>query len=391
MSHLRASAEFNDFKDIDLGISSVITLNSRVDRFLISEEGQRFKMMYEPRSRVDRNGDIRTRWVLRDKFINFQYKGSISSVNLLNNRERNAIIKYLRFGNLPADIVGSKLAKKSNNDRPKDKAIRYGEADNPGPGRGRRRQRRRRAGNGFPRQLQMRSASVPIRGLPYQIFGSTGAPTSGGLNSEESGATLSNATSVILDPFAIGGRFNVIAQNFLQYRIKKAVLRFRPENTASGVQPNTGSGLTSPVYSNRVFVYGVSKDPDFVPNSFDNATDFGGHVTNVTRLSSVPVPPTGWRYVDTPASPTAADVRQCGFGALFFWFNGPTTAATPIYGYIEFDGIVQFRGAKDNTQVADPAPAIERYIEQNKERYTIVRQLSSEKVYGSKDEKKKNL
>jgi hypothetical protein len=322
---------YGDSREKSMEIHKAIEFNSRVSRFLSSKEGQDFQMEYEPRS-VHIGKKVVVRWYRKPSYMQgYQVKNQILDVvNPLNNRQRNSVIRYLRG-------------------RPKERAKRIGEADKPGPGRTGRRKRR----NASNMRLQTAVSTIPVRVNSYLLQAQAAGTT---FIFPDEGVTGGAVNSCFLDCFSIGGRLANLATDFIQYRIKSGSFRFRSANSASGVTNTTGAATSSPTYSQVQFCYGVSRDPTLAPTNFNEAVDYGGILTMSSKMSSCPIPPTGWKFINQPNAPSLSDIRQCSFGRLYAWPSVSFTAATSVLGYIEFNAVVQFKGSNnsDLTGFADP-------------------------------------
>jgi hypothetical protein len=152
-----------------------------------------------------------------------------------------------------------------------------------------------------------------------------------------------------LDPFAVGGRFLQIAELYMQYRIHSCVARFRPLISTSGVSESTGAATSTPTYAEREFVMGFTKDPIFIPVSYDNAVEMGGQRGRTSNSVSCRYGSSRWLWCELPGGPTFADYRQCMFGTLFAYYANASTATTPTYGEITLDICASFRWPRDNT------------------------------------------
>jgi hypothetical protein len=192
----------------------------------------------------------------------------------------------------------------------------------------------------------------------FNVAGSTTAPAYGGLNNDASGLSMTNFANVYLDPYVIGGRFRSLADQFLQYRVRSVTARFRPAVTASGVTYNTGAANTTPGYAVREFAFGIAKDPNYAPGSFEIAVETGAQVTTTSRPASFTLRNLPWLFCYLPGGATIADLRQCALGSAYLVFRENSTAATPIYGQLMLDLDVEFRYAANIAVAALQGPTV---------------------------------
>jgi hypothetical protein len=171
-----------------------------------------------------------------------------------------------------------------------------------------------------------------------------------------SGSSLSSAVLANIDPFNFGGRMSQIADNFLEYRFKYLRFKYVPRYTQSGVAPTPGGATASPSYANRSFVWGVVDDPALLGSlSYTTFIEYGGIACNTTRGSTLSIRGgnlSRWRFTSTTtSSPTAIDLRMVAPCQLRLYFDDTSTTASAIYGTIQYDAVVEFRGAANNAAV----------------------------------------
>jgi len=193
---------------------------------------------------------------------------------------------------------------------------------------------------------------------PIAVYGSTTTPSNGGLNpTGQTGASFGpNAQYLLLDPFAIGGRFAVHANIYQQYKINACTIRFRSDLSSIGMPSNNGAATTTASYAIRKFALGFARDPAFVPANFLNALELGARIGSTDRDCSVKCGSSPWLFCSLPGGASFSDIRQCMFGEVFLIFDTSTTATTPAYGYIDFELDVSFRLPTDNPVVHATEP-----------------------------------
>jgi len=216
--------------------------------------------------------------------------------------------------------------------------------------------------DGSVQSFVTRTKTISVSFNAAGFSGSTGL-----LNTEDSGGSVSGANSVFLDPFTVGGRMNDLAGIFQEYRIKSGVVRYRTTEGMSGTVPSTS--LAAVKYDPFGFTYGLSRDPAFAPANFDGAVQYGGKVTASDRNSTVHIPSTGWLFCDQVSSPSVADLRQCSFALLFGFLSGPANYNTGIMGYFSIELETEWRYPRETANIGIDernAQAIANFVAQHK-------------------------
>lgn len=201
--------------------------------------------------------------------------------------------------------------------------------------------------------LNTRPVRVPLRGIPFVV--NSGTSGTGGLVSANSGASLTNANSVPIDPFTLGGRCSALAADFLMYRIKWIRFVYNPYGSASGVAVTPAGLTTTPSYAERAFAWGCVDDSGISGSlSYQLLVEYGARVCRTSQLQSFTLRGgtlSQWRYTSTTsASPTAIDLRMIAPVKLWFYFADTSTTLSTSYGAITYDAVFEFRGAADNLQ-----------------------------------------
>jgi len=184
--------------------------------------------------------------------------------------------------------------------------------------------------------------SIPIRGTPFR-FEQTSSGT-GCIQTAESNVSLAYATTVELDPFAIGGRLNALASIYAQYRIKSGTLTYSPLSSYSGIISNA-AGPVAGSYAERGLAWCIVSDPAIVITNYSQVGEVGKFFRTSQR-ASLKVPRSGWLFTSTTlisGSTTAIDRRLACFGRLSAVFREASTTATQAYGDIQMALVVEFR------------------------------------------------
>ncbi len=316
-----------------VGIDEALAINSRIDRFFRSKEGKTFRMMYEPYSFM-RGSKVLFRWRLKRSthLLNFELKGFEDDVNILNNSERNAVIKYLKYGQL------SKVLRK------KDRAVRIGEALKPGP-RGRGRNFRRPGRRGVPVQSRMNSFVVCKSRYIVESFAQQASTGSDVMFIPVSSGVTPSSYNIFLNPSSVGGRFASEANLFQMYRVARGRVRFITNTTRSGVIVQTASATTTPDYEVRRFVWGISKDPEAAPTNYKTGVEFGGLSQTTDKNTSLEIAPTGWKFVqnDVSVSTNLSNVRLSYFGNLWAHYQNSPSGNGVVTGSFVFELDIHYR------------------------------------------------
>jgi len=202
--------------------------------------------------------------------------------------------------------------------------------------------RRRRRPNNLQSQI-VRSSFQDASFFLQQVSSGTGTLTT--LNS---GASLTAVSQVNLDPFNIGGRFNVFASQFTKYRIRRMVVRYVPSlTTSSGVEETVTGGSSAPVYGSRGFCWTLALDPFLSLPTSGAILEYGGRACNTARFSSLAVTirdPTWYYTSTTSASPTSIDLRMSCPLQLISRFVSTSTTSTMTFGHVILNFIAEFQG-----------------------------------------------
>lgn len=167
----------------------------------------------------------------------------------------------------------------------------------------------------------------------------------GAITSNLTGASLTNASNIRLSPFAIGSRFGLFANLYAQWRVRRMVVQYIPDETASGVLDQPQGAITASVsYGNRAFAMGWNKDPSITLATADNVVEAGGQDCNTTRGKTLVLPASGWLWTSsTSASPSAIDERVSAHGQLSIIFRQTSTTTATTYGRVDISAEVEFR------------------------------------------------
>jgi len=180
-----------------------------------------------------------------------------------------------------------------------------------------------------------------IQGTPFNVGIINGSSTIG-LTTQDSAINLAAIASIMfLDPFSVGGRFQLFATLFQQYRICKARIRYVPLlDRAVALYPS----LTNTSIN---ICFGWLEDPTNAPSNYNSAVIFGGATTAITQSASAAIGPSGWKWSSTAgSSPTIIDLRQSSFGSMYVIADVAASAAnvTENLGRFVLDFDVEFRG-----------------------------------------------
>lgn len=191
---------------------------------------------------------------------------------------------------------------------------------------------------------QANVAFIRTRAIPFRVTQASSG--TGGITTVDSGASVTAANSVTLDPFTMGGRFAAFATQFQEYRIARGVLTYIPDTSSNGLVDIVAGATTTPSYENRTFSIGLFRDVALGTITYSAILEAGGALGSTSRQKRIRVTPTKWLWTSTTsASPTTIDLRMVAFGRIYFSFFNPSTTATASYGHIMFDLFVEFRGA----------------------------------------------
>jgi len=162
----------------------------------------------------------------------------------------------------------------------------------------------------------------------YSIQSSSSTPANGGLTKNLGGGSIGpHAILEAVDPFAVGGRFLEIMQLFQRYKVIGGSLRYRPSSATGGAVQNVGAAASA-TYAVREFTMGFARDPFLVPGDYNEAVEAGCTVGVSDKKAVAKIPACSWCFAELPGGPTIADVRQCMFGVVFWYFPTNSTSAT---------------------------------------------------------------
>jgi hypothetical protein len=248
--------------------------------------------------------------------------------------------------------------------------------------RRRRNGKRNRTGDKLTGNAGFVSAPSRLRSVdePFTVAGNA-AVNDAAIFGGSSGISFSIPMSnVQLDVFGIGGRFQALAQQFGQIRIRKCRIRYRPFLGVGGQQQVLGPVPDSAnAWDTRSFVFGFNQDPFEEPVSFLEAVQMGGKITTTDRNAMVEFGPTMWKFSELPGGASEADQRLCCFGNFYALFQANTTGSgtTPLMGAFTFEIDFDARYPRNtiNAAVDRRSQAVARYRAQ--------RLLTEEKAHSS--------
>jgi hypothetical protein len=195
------------------------------------------------------------------------------------------------------------------------------------------------------------SATMCVRQPSFKL--QQGTSGTGALTSNLSGISITNATNVRINPFTLGSRTALMGALFSQWRVKRMIIQYIPDETASGVLDQPQGAITASVsYGNRAFAMGWFKDPSAAPSTADYVLEFGGRDGNTTRGMTVVVPPSGWLWVSTTgSSPSTIDQRMSAHGVLCCLFRTTSTTTATTYGRIDISAEIEYRYPENSSVV----------------------------------------
>jgi len=171
-----------------------------------------------------------------------------------------------------------------------------------------------------------------------------GTSGTGAITSNLTGVSLTNASNIRIDPFSIGSRIGLFANLYCQYRVRRMVIEYIPDETSSGVLDQPAGAGTTPSYGNRSFAMGWNKDPSITLTTADGVVEFGGQDGNTSRRMTLRVPASDWLWNSTTsASPTGIDDRMACHGQLSAIFRTTSTTTATTYGRIDISLEIEFR------------------------------------------------
>ncbi len=201
--------------------------------------------------------------------------------------------------------------------------------------------------------LSSHTTIVPFRGAPFEVTQATSG--TGGFTSLNSNGSYTAVNSINIDPFNLGARLAMVADNFLEYRFKWIRFKYMPWGSASGVQSTQTGSTASPTYATRPFCWGVIDDVAIGTLSYGGLIEYGGVVGTTTRPCSLFLRGGSlnrWRFTSTTsASPTNIDLRMVAPFQLRWYFGDGSSTAVSTYGTIMYECVIQFRGAANNAAV----------------------------------------
>ncbi len=220
-------------------------------------------------------------------------------------------------------------------------------------------------------QAQNARTTETIIGIPFLIQQTTSG--NGVFSSYETPLSLTANSSVVLDPFNLGGRLATVAELYNEYNVLGGYAEFMPHGSTSGVVGSgVATGTTTPTYAPRSFALGINADPAFTSTTFIGVLQAGGKDCNTTRRARIPFPAAccnKWRWVTTTASsPGSIDYRMTAFGVIMGRFFDNSTTTTLTYGSIVLRMRVAFRGpAQIAAQIGRELSATERVAPDSEE------------------------
>jgi hypothetical protein len=209
--------------------------------------------------------------------------------------------------------------------------------------------------NGFSNSaMQSTICRTRITGVPFRITQTTSG--TGGITTVESSSSLSSAASIALDPYTIGGRFQLLANNFLQYRLVRGRITYVPDCTSTGLIETVSGFSTTPSYAARPFAIGVFKDSALSTINYNSILDAGGKWGSTAVGKVLTLPRSDWLWTSTTtASPTTIDLRTVAFGKLYFAYFNASTTATASFGHLIIQLDVEYKGVVNNAPVLGAA------------------------------------
>jgi len=204
--------------------------------------------------------------------------------------------------------------------------------------------------------------TIRCRGVPFTLVQASSG--NGGISTASSGASLTAANSVPLDPFTLGGRAATLSADFMQYRILELKLSYQPYVSYSGMISTTIGATTTPSSAERGFAWGVLDDPGISGTlGFNSLIEYGAQVNRTCQRATISLRGgtlSDWRFISTTtSSPTAIDLRMVAPVKLWMAFVDTSSTSTSTYGAIIYDAIFQFRGPAQNLlPIGNPLPSI---------------------------------
>jgi hypothetical protein len=215
-----------------------------------------------------------------------------------------------------------------------------------------------RTGNLSDDSLLSYVTRIRVRGIPFYVDQATSG--NGGITSAGSAASLTAATTAIIDPFMLGSRLYTLAADFQEYKIEEIRFRYIPFVSQSGVTNNPAgpvAGGTATV-AERVFAWGFHTDPAITASSFLLAVEAGYKIIRTCQPASLFISNQHlkqWRFVSTTTTaaspPSSIDERMVAPLQMSILWSDTSTTATQRYGCIMYDAVVAFR-----TPIANAVP-----------------------------------
>jgi len=147
----------------------------------------------------------------------------------------------------------------------------------------------------------------------------------------------------------LGGRAQLMASQFRQWRIRRARCRYRTFIPISGGTTLAGTSITD----SEILLVNMAwfSDPTVAPIGWDNIKNDGAISFTLDRNSRwINIPPCGWKwFLRDPTTANYADFRSTLHGLLvaYQYDNSSATINALNWGFIEFEVDWQFRGYTD--------------------------------------------
>jgi hypothetical protein len=206
---------------------------------------------------------------------------------------------------------------------------------------------------------------MDIDGTPFQLA-YDGTTNLSGFDSNDSNLiTTTPLAAVYLDPFAVGGRFAVMASMFQKYKILGGTLTYVPRMLSGAIALAYSVGAAQSSQDVVGFAMGWHPDPVQLPTDFADAVRFGGKICNLSKTASVKVGASPWLFTSTTsASPTNVDLRQCSFGGIYCFLDNTMIipgGAFIVPGNFSLSLRVAFKGAQDGPVLGRGAGILEMF------------------------------
>jgi len=197
--------------------------------------------------------------------------------------------------------------------------------------------------------------SFPFSTVSVPITYTTTTGTDAGFRPEDSGYSFGPAgASMPINPIAMGGRAQLMASQFRQWRIRRARCRYRTFVPISGGTTLLGGSLNTP--GQTLINMAWFTDPTVAPIGWDNVKNDGAISFTLDRNSRwINIPACGWKwFLRDPTTANYADFRSTLHGLLvaYAFDESASTINNYDWGFIEFEIDWQFRGYTDTNSDA---------------------------------------